>query len=221
MVTVVGELVTVLEADTSNLEDGFKKAGDATDQYTQEQQAASLATMETLARQEALLGSMNQVIGGYGKMVGAAQKLNLVTEEQFQALEKSRAALEMAAGPIEIYIALKKAKVAMEVKDKVTTKGATKAVVGHTGAMAALNAVYMANPLIFIVVLVVALVASLYLLEKRFGAVTYLVEELTKVFKYLKDGVDGVTASVTGLGDKMGVIGDIGDRMTGFVGSIT
>tara|TARA_R100001463_G_C3537306_1_gene222126 strand:+ start:569 stop:1234 length:666 start_codon:yes stop_codon:yes gene_type:complete len=221
MVTVVGELVAVLEADTADLEQGFDKAGAATDRYAQEQQAASLATMETLARQEALLGSMNQVIGGYGKMVGAAQKLNLVTEEQFQQLEKSRAALEMAAGPIEIYIALKKAKVAMEAKDNTMTGASTKATVKHTGAMARLNAVYMANPLIFIAVLVVALVASLYLLEKRFGTITWMVDGLAKMFRKFKEDIDSVSGSVTGLGDKMGIIGDIGDKMTGYIGSIT
>ena len=221
MTVVVGELVSVLEADSSGAVDGFKKAGDATKEYEEKQRTASLATMEMLARQEALLSSLNQVTGGYGKMIGAAQKLNIVTEEQFVALEKSRAALEMAAGPIEIYIALKKAKVAMEAKDNAMTGASTKATVKHTGAMARLNAVYMANPLIFIAVLVVALVASLYLLEKRFGTITWMVNGLSKMFRKFKQDIDTVTASVTGLGDKMGVIGDIGDKITGYVGSIT
>ena len=221
MVTVVGELVAVLEADTADLEQGFNKASDATERFAQEQQAASLATMETLARQEALLGSMNQVIGGYGRMIGAAQKLNLVTEEQFQTLEKSRAALEMAAGPIEIYIALKKAKVALEMRDTAATTMSTAATKQSTGAMARLNMVMMANPLIFIITLVVALVGSLYLLEKRFGSVTWIVEKLGEVFDEWSGKIDLVTASITGLGDKMGVIGDIGDKMTGYVGSIT
>ena len=221
MVTVVGELVTVLEADTSDLEDGFKKAGDATDKYTQEQQAASLATMETLARQEALLGSMNQVIGGYGKMGGALQKLGVLNEEQFQQFEKSRAAMELAAGPIEVYIALKKAKAALEYKDATATKTSTAATITSTGAMKKLNMVLRANPIIFIISLVIAFALALYSLEKRFGSITFVIEQMSKVFNKFKDDLDMLTASVTGLGDKMGVIGDIGDRLTGFVGSIT
>tara|TARA_R100000458_G_C8274519_1_gene249476 strand:- start:1373 stop:2038 length:666 start_codon:yes stop_codon:yes gene_type:complete len=221
MTVIVGELVSVLEADSSNLEEGFKKAGQATKDYEEKQRTASLATMETLARQEALLSSLNQVTGGYGKVIGSLQKLNWVTEEQFIWLEKSRAAMEMIAGPIEVYIALKKAKVALEAKDTKASKGSTVATKAQTGAMARLNAVMYANPLVFIIALVVVLVASLYMLEKKFGAVTYLVEELTKVFNSWKEGIDGITASVTGLGDKMGIIGDIGDKMTGFVGSIT
>ena len=221
MTVIVGELVSVLEADASGLEEGFNKAGKATENYEEKQRTASLATMETLAKQEALLSSLNQVTGGYGKMIGAAQKLNLVTEEQFIALEKSRAAMEMAAGPIEIFIALKKAKVAMETSDTAATGASTVATKKATGSMARLNAVMYANPLVFIIALVIAMVAALYLLEKRFGLVTKLVEKLGEGFDLWRQYIDGVVASLTGLGDKMGIIGDIGDKMTGYVGSIT
>jgi len=221
MTVIVGELVSVLEADSSGLEEGFNKAGKATENYEEKQRTASLATMETLAKQEALLSSLNQVTGGYGKMIGAAQKLNLVTEEQFIALEKSRAAMEMAAGPIEIFIALKKAKVAMETSDTAATGASTVATKKATGSMARLNAVMYANPLVFIIALVIAMVAALYLLEKRFGLVTKLVEKLGEGFDLWRQYIDGVVASLTGLGDKMGIIGDIGDKMTGYVGSIT
>jgi len=104
----VDELMVVLDADPTGLEDGLKSAGNATEDFTQQQQANSLAAMENLARQEAMVGSLNQVTGGYGKAVGAAQKLGLVNEEQFAALEKSRAAMELIAGPLEVFIALKK-----------------------------------------------------------------------------------------------------------------
>jgi len=91
---IVSEVQVVMDADPSGLESGMKKAADATDEFASSQAQASLATMEQLARQEAMVSSLNQVIGGYGKMGAAAQKLELINEEQFIAFEKSRAAME-------------------------------------------------------------------------------------------------------------------------------
>jgi hypothetical protein len=139
----VDELMVVLDADPTGLEDGLKSAGDATDDFTQQQQANSLAAMENLARQEAMVGSLNQVTGGYGKMIGASQKLGIVNEEQFAALEKSRAAMELIAGPMEIFIALKKFAAAAETAEtgaKTANTGATTAATASTwGFNTALN----------------------------------------------------------------------------------
>ena len=79
MVTV-DELMVVLDADPTGLEQGLSDATSATEDFTQEQQANSLAAMENLARQEAMVGSLNQITGGYVKAIGAAQKLGLFNE---------------------------------------------------------------------------------------------------------------------------------------------
>ena len=187
----VDELMVVLDADPTGLEEGMNKASDATDDFTQQQQASSLATMENLARQEAMVSSLNQVTGGYGKMIGASQKLGLVNEEQFKKLEQSRAAMELIAGPMEIFIALKKLSVAMETADT-SAKGANVAATNTaTASTWGFNTALLANPIVLIVVAVIALVLVLVALEKKFGIVTMAVDGLTAYFKMWLDDRTG------------------------------
>ena len=217
----VQEVQVVMDADPSGLEDGMNRASDATDEFSQSQAEASLATMEQLARQEAMVSSLNQVIGGYGKMGAAAQKLGIINEEQFKQFEKSRAALELIAGPMEIMIALKKLNIAMtkaETTATVTQDGATKSATASTWGF---NSALLANPLVLLVVAIIAIIAALVHLEKKFKFVTQTVEIMTEAFKTLFDVVFGGVRTFTDLGGAMDAIGDIGDRVTGFIGSIT
>tara|TARA_R100000963_G_C4613621_1_gene83242 strand:- start:118 stop:792 length:675 start_codon:yes stop_codon:yes gene_type:complete len=206
----VDELMVVLDADPTGLEDGMKRAADSTDDFSQQQQAASLATMENLARQEAMVGSLNQVTGGYGKAVGAAQKLGLVNEEQFAALEKSRAAMELIAGPLEVFIALKKFAAAMETTETAAKTANTTATTAATTSTWGFNTALLANPIVLIVVAIVSLVIALVALERKFGVVTATIEALGKMFDKLLDKVDRVKDSFLGVGS---VIGDLGDSL--------
>jgi len=217
----VQEVQVVMDADPSGLEDGMNRASDATDDFSQSQSAASLATMEQLARQEAMVSSLNQVIGGYGKMGGAAQKLGILNEEQFKQFEKSRAAMELLAGPMEIIIALKKLKIAMtkaETSADVALDASTKKTTTSTWGF---NTALLANPMVWIVVAIIAVIAALVYLEKKFKFVTQSVEIITDAFKELFDIIFGGVKVFTDLGGAMDAVGDIGDRITGFVGSIT
>ena len=217
----VDELMVVLDADPTGLEEGMGRAAQSTDDFTQAQQAASLATMEQLARQEAMVGSLNQVIGGYGKMGGAAQKLGIINEEQFQQFEKSRAAMELMAGPMEIFIALKKLQTAATVESTAATGAGSAATKGATASTWGFNTALLANPIVLIVVAVILLIGALYVLERKFGLVTMAVEGLTNYFKTMYDAITDVVDGVENLISKIDVLGDIGDRVTGFVGSIT
>jgi|TARA_R100000049_G_C1948542_1_gene94818 hypothetical protein len=217
----VDELMVVLDADPTGLEEGMGRAAQSTDDFTQAQQAASLATMEQLARQEAMVGSLNQVIGGYGKMGGAAQKLGIINEEQFQQFEKSRAALELMVGPMEIFIALKKMQTAMTASSTAATTAGSAATKGATASTWGFNAALLANPIVLIVVAVILLIGALYVLEKRFGLVTMAVGALVFPFKLWLDTLQSVIGAVEDLVSKMDVLGDVGDRVSGFVGSIT
>ena len=204
----VDELMVVLDADPTGLEDGMNKAADATDDFTQQQQASSLATMENLARQEAMVSSLNQVTGGYGKMIGASQKLGLVNEEQFKKLEQSRAAMELIAGPMEIFIALKKLSVAMETADT-SAKGANVAATNTaTASTWGFNTALLANPIVLIVVAVIALVLVLVALEKKFGIVTMAVDGLTAYFKMWLGILEKVAGSMKGLTSSAAELGD-------------
>ena len=204
----VDELMVVLDADPSGLEEGMNKASDATDDFTQQQQAASLATMENLARQEAMVGSLNQVTGGYGKAIGASQKLGLVNEEQFAALEKSRAAMELIAGPLEIFIALKKFAAAVETTETAAKTANTTATTAATTSTWGFNTALLANPIVLIVIAIIGLVIALVALEKKFGIVSMAVDGLTAYFKMWLSLLEKVAGSMKGLTSSAAELGD-------------
>jgi len=206
--TTVDELMVVLDADPTGLEDGLKSAGDATDDFTQQQQANSLAAMENLARQEAMVGSLNQVTGGYGKAIGASQKLGLVNEEQFAALEKSRAAMELIAGPLEVFIALKKFAAAMETTETAAKTANTGATTAATASTWGFNTALLANPVVWIVVAIIGLVVALVALERKFGIVSMAVDGLTAYFRMWLDILEKVMGSMKGLTSTAAELGD-------------
>ena len=204
----VDELMVVLDADPTGLQDGLNSAGQATEDFTQQQQANSLAAMENLARQEAMVGSLNQVTGGYGKAVGAAQKLGLVNEEQFAALEKSRAAMELIAGPMEMFIALKKFAAAAETAETGAKTANTAATGSATASTWGFNTALLANPIVIIVVAIITLVVALVALQKKFGIVTAAVSALSDVFKMWLDMLDRIFDSLKGLTSAAAELGD-------------
>ena len=155
-----------------------------------------------------MVSSLNQVTGGYGKMIGASQKLGLVNEEQFKKLEQSRAAMEMIAGPMEIFIALKKLSVAMETADT-SAKGANTAATGAaTTSTWGFNTALLANPLVLFVAAIIILVVALVQLERKFGLVTSTVGRLGDLFKMLQNKVDGLVDSFKGITSAAAELGD-------------
>tara|TARA_R110002073_G_scaffold225219_1_gene386025 strand:- start:989 stop:1663 length:675 start_codon:yes stop_codon:yes gene_type:complete len=204
----VDELMVVLDADPTGLEEGMNRATNSTEDFVQEQQAASLATMENLARQEAMVGSLNQVTGGYGKAIGASQKLGLVNEEQFAALEKSRAAMELIAGPLEIFIALKKFAAAVETTETAAKTANTTATTAATTSTWGFNTALLANPIVIIVIAIIGLVIALVALEKKFGIVSMAVDGLTAYFKMWLSLLEKVAGSMKGLTSSAAELGD-------------
>lgn len=204
----VDELMVVLDADPTGLEEGMNRATNSTEDFVQEQQAASLATMENLARQEAMVGSLNQVTGGYGKAIGASQKLGLVNEEQFAALEKSRAAMELIAGPLEIFIALKKFAAAVETTETAAKTANTTATTAATTSTWGFNTALLANPIVLIVIAIIGLVIALVALEKKFGIVSMAVDGLTAYFKMWLSLLEKVAGSMKGLTSSAAELGD-------------
>ena len=207
MVTV-DELMVVLDADPTGLEQGLSDATSATEDFSESQIQNSVSSMENLARQEAMVSSLNQVTGGYGKAIGASQKLGLVNEEQFKALEKSRAAMELIAGPMEMFIAMKKFMTAVETAEtgaKTANTGATSAATASTWGF---NTALLANPVVWIVVAIIALVVALVQLERKFGMVSMAVDGLTGYFKMWLDMLDKIMGSMNGLTSSAAELGD-------------
>ena len=222
---VVEELGILLEADPTGLEEGLEKATQKTKEFEEQTEKSSLQMLEAIAKQEAMVSSLNQIAGGFAKTSGAARQLGLVTEEQEVALNKVRFGFEMIAGPMEMYIAFSKLSTVVnlaEIKAKLANASATGVL---TAATNALSAAFAANPIGIIVVGLVMLTIALIALENKFGLVTKAVDGLTDAFKVLGELVDkafnsikGVTSAAAELGDALtfgpvsGVLNVLGGR---------
>jgi len=222
---VVDELGIVLEADPSGLEDGLNKATQKTREFEEQQKLASLQMLENIARQEAMVSSLNQISGGYAKTITAAQELNFVNEEQAKSLMKARFAFEIIAGPMEVYVAVQKLSTVVSLADAKAKIMESSAVTMAASAHMKLNAAIAANPITAIIIAVILLVVALVALERKFGLVTKSVEMLGQIFEILSkrvdktlDSIKGVTIAATELGDALafgpisGVMNTLGGR---------
>jgi hypothetical protein len=222
---VVEELGIILEADPTGLEEGLDRANQKTKEFEEQQKLASLQMLENIAKQEAMVSSLNQISGGYAKTITAAQELNFVNEEQAKSLMKARFAFEIIAGPMEVFVAVQKLSTVVslaDVKAKIAQSGAT---IMAANATKKLNLAMKANPIGFIIAAIVILVLALIALEAKFGIVTKAVDGLTDAFKVLGELVDkafnsikGVTSAAAELGDALtfgpvsGVLNVLGGR---------
>ena len=205
---VVEELGIILEADPTGLEEGLDRANQKTKEFEENQQAASLATLENIARQEALVSSLNQISGGYAKTVAAAQELNIINEEQAKTANKVRFGFELIAGPLEVAIALQKLSTLTSLADIKAKIAQSSAVTMAAAATTKLNLAIAANPIGAIIIAVILLVLALVALEAKFGLVTRAVEGLKDGFEFLLDVINKVNDSMTGTVSKAAELGD-------------
>jgi hypothetical protein len=222
---VVEELGIILEADPTGLEEGLDKANQKTKEFEDSQAAASLAMMENIAKQEAMVSSLNQISGGYAKTITAAQELNFVNEEQAKSLMKARFAFEIIAGPMEVFVAVQKLSTVVSLADVKAKIAQSSATIMAAKATTKLNLAMKANPIGAIIIGVMILVLALIALEAKFGLVTRAVEGLKDGFEMLADLIDrvygslqGVTTAAAELGDALsfgpvsGVLNTLGGR---------
>jgi hypothetical protein len=222
---VVEELGIILEADPTGLEEGLDRANQKTKEFEDSQAAASLAMMENIAKQEAMVSSLNQISGGYAKTITAAQELNFVNEEQAKSLMKARFAFEIIAGPMEVFVAVQKLSTVVSLADVKAKIAQSSAATMAAAATTKLNVAIAANPIGAIIIGVMILVLALVALEAKFGLVTRAVDGLKDGFEMLADLIDrvygslqGVTTAAAELGDALsfgpvsGVLNTLGGR---------
>ena len=222
---VVDELGIVVEAYTRGLEEGLEKATKKTKEFEEQTEQSSLKTLESLAAQEALVSSLNQISGGYAKTITAAQELNFINEEQAKSAMKVRFAFEIIAGPMEVIIATQKIMTVVTLADIKAKIGQISVTNMATTAQTRLNLAMKANPVGMIVMGIILLVLALIALEAKFGLVTRAVEGLRGGFEMLADliervngSIKGATASAAELGDALafgpvsGVLNTLGGR---------
>ena len=222
---VIDTLTMLLEADPTKLEEGLDKATEKSKEFKEEQEEIDKKMLENIARQEAMVSSLNQISGGFAKTTAAARELGFVNEEQEKTLNKVRFGFEMVAGPMEMYIAFSKISTVVnfaEAKSKLANASATGIL---TGAWNGLTAAFAANPIGMIVVGLVLLTIALIALENKLGFVTKSVELLNDIFdllaaklKYVTDGLKGIASVADKVGDAInfgpisGVMNVLGGR---------
>ena len=222
---VVDELGIILEADPTGLEEGLERANQKTKEFEEQQKLASLQMLENIAKQEAMVSSLNQISGGYAKTITAAQELNFVNEEQAKSLMKARFAFEIIAGPMEVFVAVQKLSTVVSLADVKAKIAQSSAATMAAAATTKLNAAIAANPIGAIIIAVILLVLALVALEAKFGLVTRAVDGLKDGFEMLADLIDrvygslqGVTIAAAELGDALsfgpgsGVLNTLGGR---------
>ena len=205
---VVDELGIVVEADTRGLEEGLEKATKKTKEFEEQTEQSSLKTLESLAAQEALVSSLNQISGGYAKTVTAAQELNIINEEQAKSYMQLRFAFELLAGPMEVFIAIQKIMTVVSLADIKAKIGQISVTGMLTTAQKKLNLAMKANPVAMIVMGVILLVLALIALEAKFGLVTKSVNMLKDGFEFLLEVINKVNDSMTGTVLKASELGD-------------
>ena len=205
---VVEELGIILEADPTGLEEGLDKANQKTKEFEDSQAAASLAMMENIAKQEAMVSSLNQISGGYAKTITAAQELNFVNEEQAKSLMKARFAFEIIAGPMEVFVAVQKLSTVVSLADVKAKIAQSSATTMAAAATTKLNLAIRANPIGAIITAVVILVLALIALEAKFGLVTRAVDGLKDGFEMLANLIDRVYGSLQGVTTAAAELGD-------------
>ena len=205
---VVEELGIVLEADPSGLEDGLNRATQKTREFEEQQKLASLQMLENIARQEAMVSSLNQISGGYAKTITAAQELNMINEEQAKSLMKARFAFEIIAGPMEVFVAVQKLSTVVSLADVKAKIAQSSATTMAAAATTKLNLAMKANPIGAIIIGAMILVLALIALEAKFGLVTRAVEGLKDGFEFLLDVINKVNDSMTGTVSKAAELGD-------------
>lgn len=205
---VVDELALLLDADPKGLEEGLERATQKTKEFGDEQEKIDTKMIESIARQEAMVSSLNQISGGFAKTTAAARELGFVNEDQEKALNKVRFGFEMVAGPMEMYIAFSKISTVVnfaDIKAKLANASATGLL---TSATNALSAAFYANPIGMIVVGLVLLTIALVALENKFGIVSMAVDGLTAYFKLWLDILEKIMGSMKGLTSSAAELGD-------------
>ena len=205
---VVEELGIILEADPTGLEEGLDKANQKTKEFEEQQKLASLQMLENIAKQEAMVSSLNQISGGYAKTITAAQELNFVNEEQAKSLMKARFAFEIIAGPMEVFVAVQKLSTVVSLADVKAKIAQSSATTMAAAATTKLNLAIRANPIGAIITAIVILVLALIALEAKFGLVTRAVDGLKDGFEMLANLIDRVYGSLQGVTTAAAELGD-------------
>jgi|TARA_R100001163_G_C5048574_1_gene185596 ethanolamine utilization microcompartment shell protein EutS len=180
----------VLEGNASSMNNASKQVVSGQKQVKQSTEAANIAFLAQIARYQAMTAALNQTVGGFNKLAGGLDRLGW--KEQAAMIRKGTAALEIIAGPAEIYLAYLTLTIAMGKKDIATKTGQTAATGRLTLATRAMNKAFLANPLFMIAAALAVVIYLIMSLDGRVKKLTDVVWPLVEVFERLQVVTDGV-----------------------------
>ncbi len=187
----------VLEGDATSLANATNKGARAQGNLKKNTDNANLAFLAQVARYQAMTAALNQTIGGLNKFAGGLEAIGFErTAEATRTLTKG---LELIAGPAEIYLAYQTLQIALGQKD-VGTKGAQTLATGTlTKAIKANTIALLQNPMFWIAAVIVAIVAVLYSLEKRFGVLGNALDALLNPLELLQNFLEKIQDLMNGI----------------------
>lgn len=187
----------VLEGNATSLTNATNKGADAQKNLKKNTDSANIAFLAQVARYQAMTAALNQTIGGINKIAGGLEAIGF--ERTAEATRKFTKYLELVAGPAEIYLAYLTLSIAMGMKDAKVKGAQTTATTGLTAAIWANTTALLANPLLWIVVAVVALTYALYRMEKRFGVLANTLDALLNPLGLVKDFLEKIQDVMNGI----------------------
>jgi len=187
----------VLEGNASSHTNATNKGADAQKNLKKNTDSANIAFLAQVARYQAMTAALNQTIGGINKIAGGLEAIGF--ERTAEATRKFTKYLELVAGPAEIYLAYLTLSIAMGMKDAKVKGAQTAATTGLTAAIWANTTALLANPLLWIVVAVVALTYALYRMEKRFGVLANTLDALLNPLGLVKDFLEKIQDVMNGI----------------------
>jgi len=197
----------VLEGNASSLSSATEKASKGQKKLKTSTADANIAMLAQLARFQAMTAAMNQTVGGLNKMTGALEAAG-APKALTNTMRSLTKVMEFIIGPMEIYLAYKTLSIALHYSDakaKTTDAAATGVLATATGA---LNAVMALNPFI-LVAMAIIVVSALFILEKKFGLVTKMVDGFNNSLESMEDHFMKIVNLGKGVASVMGKIGNI------------
>ena len=186
---------------TDQFDKAFRGAAQSTDELTERLYVLQGQQWGNESAMDANVEALQALTGVAGTAMMGLQEFGYVNDEQAESFRKAETAIQMLLIPYELYNIVKTYMIAAEtahikslMAETAATQGATVATWSFTGAL-------LANPLVLIVVAAVLLAAALVALELKFGLVTKGIDASKEAFQNLRDMINGVTASIFGLGD--------------------
>jgi len=199
----------VLTADASNATTGFRAASDAAYEYGYATDSASIAMMRQMDTLNAYNSVLQQSSGLIGQTLGNMQEFGYVTDEQYERFRRMQIGLELLLVPLEVYMMYQQFAQARTMAATGAMYGQAAATNTATASTWRLNLAMYANPMMLVVIAIIALLAALWALERKFGLVTSIMAALNAQMQALAEFIRAVVEGFDNLIDKAGIFGDV------------